>query len=135
MKRKRKKIQSAKYFPCMLIIKRTHLLSFSVPYRDSVLTKLLKNALGGNSKTIMVKFSNINAGWSGVAKVSSNLCHRGVQLILAYSWARPAILVASKGRGGMFFFFCFFTLIPVPLSSLSLSFIAFTISFLLFYGR
>ena len=27
----------------------------SVPYRDSVLTKLLKNALGGNSKTIMVR--------------------------------------------------------------------------------
>ena len=26
----------------------------SVPFRDSVLTKLLKNALGGNSKTIMV---------------------------------------------------------------------------------
>ena len=26
----------------------------------------------------------------------------GVQLILAYSWARPAILVADKGRGGMF---------------------------------
>ena len=25
-----------------------------VPYRDSVLTKLLMNALGGNSKTIMV---------------------------------------------------------------------------------
>ena len=25
-----------------------------VPYRDSVLTKLLKNALGGNSKTIMI---------------------------------------------------------------------------------
>ena len=25
-----------------------------VPYRDSVLTKLLKNALGGNSKTVMV---------------------------------------------------------------------------------
>ena len=30
--------------------------------------------------------------------------HRGVQLILAYSWARPAILVARKGRGGMFLF-------------------------------
>lgn len=28
--------------------------SISVPYRDSVLTKLLKNALGGNSKTIMI---------------------------------------------------------------------------------
>ena len=30
------------------------------------------------------------------------LRHRGVQLILAYSWARPAILVAGKGRGVMF---------------------------------
>ena len=26
-----------------------------VPYRDSTLTKLLMNALGGNSKTVMVK--------------------------------------------------------------------------------
>lgn len=26
-----------------------------VPFRDSVLTKLLKNALGGNSKTFMVR--------------------------------------------------------------------------------
>ena len=26
--------------------------------------------------------------------------HRGVQLILAYSWARPALPVAGKGRGG-----------------------------------
>ena len=32
------------------------------------------------------------------------LCHRGVQLILAYSWARPAILAAGKGRGGIFLF-------------------------------
>lgn len=31
-----------------------------VPYRDSVLTKLLKNALGGNSKTIMVQFTWIH---------------------------------------------------------------------------
>ena len=30
------------------------------------------------------------------------LRQRGVQLILAYSWARPAILVAGKGRGEMF---------------------------------
>ena len=26
----------------------------------------------------------------------------GIQLILAYSWARSTILVAGKGRGGMF---------------------------------
>ena len=34
-----------------------------------------------------------------VAKVSCILSYRGIQLILAYSWARPAILVAGKGRG------------------------------------
>ena len=42
-------------------------------------------------------------GWSGGAKVSCSLHHLGVQLILAYSWARPATLVAGKGRGGIFF--------------------------------
>ena len=76
--------------------------------------------------------------WLGDAKVSFILRHRGAQLILAYSWARPAILVAGKGRGGCFYFFCFFTFIPVPLSSLSLSFISSTISsifFLPFSGR
>ena len=31
------------------------------------------------------------------------LTHRGFQLILAYTWARPAILAAGKGRGGIFF--------------------------------
>ena len=46
-------------------------------------------------------------GWLGGAKVSCILCHRGVQLILAYSWARPAILVAGKGKGGMFMFLHF----------------------------
>ena len=57
--------------------------------------------------------------------------------ILAYSWARPAILVVGKGRGGMFLF-CFFSFIPVPHSSLFLSFISSTISsisFLPFSGR
>ena len=44
---------------------------------------------------------------SGVAMVSCILRHRGVQLKLAYSWARPAILVAGKGRGGMFLFLLF----------------------------
>ena len=47
---------------------------------------------------------------------------RGVQLILAYSWARPAIFVAGKGRGDFFFLFLHFhscsSFFPVPLSSL-----------------
>ena len=46
-------------------------------------------------------------GLSGSVKVSCFLCHLGVQLILAYSWARPAILVAGKGRWGMFLFLLF----------------------------
>ena len=33
--------------------------------------------------------------------MSCILCHWGVELRLADSWARPAILVAGKGRGGM----------------------------------
>ena len=34
--------------------------------------------------------------------MSCILRHRGVRLILAYSWARSVILVAGKGRRGMF---------------------------------
>ena len=61
------------------------------------------------------------AGWSGGAKVLCILHHWGVQLILAYSWARPAILVVGKGRGGMFLFLLFLhfhscsSFFPVPL--------------------
>ena len=60
-------------------------------------------------------------GWSGGAKVLCILHHWGVQLILAYSWARPAILVVGKGRGGMFLFLLFLhfhscsSFFPVPL--------------------
>ena len=46
-------------------------------------------------------------GWSGGAKVSCILRHWGVQLILAYSWAKPPILVAGKDKGGMFLFLQF----------------------------
>ena len=35
------------------------------------------------------------------------LTSSGVQLIVVYSWRRPAILVAGKGRGGMFLFLLF----------------------------
>ena len=56
--------------------------------------------------------------WLGETKVSFILGHR-VQLILAYSWARPAILAAGKGRGGMFLFLLFLhchsiSLLPCP---------------------
>ena len=60
-------------------------------------------------------------GWSGVAKVSCILRHQGIQLILAYSWAWPAILVAGKGSRGMLLFLLFLHLhsfssfFPVPL--------------------
>ena len=40
----------------------------------------------------------------------------------------PAILVVGRVEGECFYFFCFFTFIPVPLSSLSLSFISSTLS-------
>ena len=52
-------------------------------------------------------FSENAWGWLGGAKVSCILCHRGVRLILAYSWARPTTLVAGKGRGGIFLFLLF----------------------------
>ena len=67
---------------------------------------------------IFVMFMLLNLGG---AKVSCILCHRGVQLILAYSWARPAILVAGKGREVMFLFLLFLhfhscsSFFPVPL--------------------
>ena len=52
-------------------------------------------------------------GWAGGAKALCILRHQGVHLMFAYSWARPAILVAGKGKVGMFYFFCFITFIPV----------------------
>ena len=65
--------------------------------------------------------SRSSSGWLGVAKVSCIIRHRGVKLILAYRWARPAILIAGKGRGGMFLFLLFLNFhscsffFPVPL--------------------
>ena len=51
---------------------------------------------------LFIFFGGGGGGGSGVAKVSCILCHQGVQLRLAYSWARPTILIAGKDRGGMF---------------------------------
>ena len=74
-------------------------------------------------KVFALKFirPHILRGWSGGAKVLCILHHWGVQLILAYSWARPAILVVGNGRGGMFLFLLFLhfhscsSFFPVPL--------------------
>ena len=67
-------------------------------------------------------------GWSGVAKMLCILHHWGVQLISWYSWARPAILVARKGREGMFLFLLFLHFRSCSLSSLPLSCISCIIS-------
>ena len=77
----------------------------------------------------------IQMGWKGVAKVSCILHHWGIQLILAYTWARPAILIAGKGRWGMILFLLFLHFHSCSLSFLSLSFISSTISFLPFSER
>ena len=122
-------------------------LSYFSPKRafDFHATCLLRRQFAGNVESYflgkirkILSICHLLKGWLGGAKVSFILRHQGAQLILAYSWARPAILVAGKGRGGCFYFFCFFTFIPVPLSSLSFSFISSTISsifFLPFSGR
>ena len=64
--------------------------------------------------------------------VSCILRYWGAQLILAYSWARPAILVAGKGRGGNVFIsslsslsFLFLFLPCLSLSSPLLSLLSF----------
>ena len=70
----------------------------------------------------------VQQGWLGVGKVSCILRHQGVQLNLAYSWQGLLSFWQVGVEGNVFIFFYFFPLIPVPLSSLSLSFISSTIS-------
>ena len=107
-------------FYCLFLTK-TDFVLIGISSVDSIelLTKL-------NNKISFKDYCRnyINAlywGWSGGAKVLCILHHRGVQLILAYSWARPAILVVGKGRGGMFLFLLFLhfhscsSFFPVPL--------------------
>ena len=74
--------------------------------------------------------NQLSRGWSGGVKASCILRHRGVQLILACSWARPAILVAGKVEGDGCIYsvsslsFLFLFLPSFPLSSLLLSLFA-----------
>ena len=64
---------------------------------------------GSDKPSHSQRLINIFTGrwWLGVPKLTGILRHRGVQLILASSWAKPAILLAGKGRGGMFLFLLF----------------------------
>ena len=119
-------IKSHRIWPiCKAIpIKKSNLTEFSDKFFEEI-----------NINHTLLWFSQASLGWLGVAKVSCVLSHWGVQLILAYSWARLAILIAGKARGECFYFFCFFPFISVPLSSLPLSFIFSAISFLPFSGR
>ena len=79
-----------------------------------------------------------NWGWSGVAKVSGILRHRDMQLILLYSWARLAILVAGKSRGEcfyLFYFYLFFSVFYLPCPSLSSPLLSLLSLFSLFLGE
>ena len=84
----------------------------------------LYKVLRSNLKYLYV-FSVHSLGLAGCGKCVVYLtCIWSVQLILAYSWARPGILVASKCSGGMIFISSVSSLIPFPPSSPSHSFIS-----------
>ena len=75
---------------------------------------VIKNEGGSGRFCIMpstawptTNFKVLYWGCLGEAKVLSILHHRVVQLIVANSWASPAIPAAGKGRGGMFLFLPF----------------------------
>ena len=72
-------------------------------------------------------FSSLSArGWcEGVVYLSTPGCRTDIGLQLGKA-CYPCKQVREEGE--CFYFFCFFTFIPVPLSSLSLSFISSTIS-------
>ena len=79
---------------------------------DKDVCAVKKNRLQESNMNFLIgirntKYTRCPVAWLGEAKGSCILRHRGVQLILAYSWVRPAILAAGKGGGGMFFFYFF----------------------------
>ena len=85
------------------------------------------------------KFQHFNL----VSKIFQKLfkplpCHKSIGKMLhaiCISAVAVSLRWASCGPWASCYFFCFFTFIPVPLSSLSLSFISTTISCLPFSGR
>ena len=108
-------------FPCIHLIMKTCLFKYMENFTSKNWKFSDKNSRRGSSNEYPQCFWAEIRGWSGVAKVLCNLRHRGVQLILVYSWARPAIFVAGKGTGGMFLFLQFIhfhscsSFFPIPL--------------------
>ena len=98
--------------------KATHIFFFSknmsicAVFNDQIFNNILTNDI--------VSFEQLSPIQGGLVRQRCRgSCHRGVQLILAYSWVRPAILAAGKGRGGMFLFLLFlhchsFSFLPCP---------------------
>ena len=81
------------------------------------------------------EYTRCPVGWLGEARCPI-LRHRGVQLIFAYRWAGLAIFAEGNGRGGMIYFFCFFTFIHFPFSPVPLfHFLYCLLSLLPFSGR
>ena len=79
------------------------------------------------------KHYKAGGGW---AKVLCILRHQGIQLRLAYSWARPAILAVGKGRGRKvitFLFLPFHSFSSLPCSLFHLYYYSFSV--LPFSGR
>ena len=97
------------------------LLQYTILDNGNMIWKWAMKLILVVSPYTIVYFLVISSGWLCEAKVSCVLRHWGVQLRLAYSWARPAILAADKSRGGMFlvrlflYFHSFFSFSPVPL--------------------
>ena len=79
---------------------------FSVCPSVFQLCYLLPNHLVEFNQTCCIHYF-LSRGWLGEAKVWCTLCHRGVQLMLAYCWPRTAILAAGMGRGGILLYLLF----------------------------
>ena len=79
----------------------------------------LEKLIYGHKSVLFIYYFERVGGWV-VRRCHVSFVTRGVQLILADSWARPAILVAGKGREVMFLFLLFlhfhscFSFFPVP---------------------
>ena len=100
-------------------------------HRDSDLLKLFCSDIQAGH------LENLQTTSASEPKVGLSPFHQGIQLILAYSWARPAVLAADKGREGMLLFLLLLHFLSFP-SFFPLSFISSTISstfFLPFSGR